>query len=73
MLGLAFGLGYPGRFWLLAIASVPLIGVLEVLQTWMPGRHARFGDFVVDALAALVGLAAAAVLARAVGRPPQRT
>jgi len=34
-----------------------MIGVLELLQLWMPGRHARLADFVVDALAACVGLA----------------
>jgi len=37
-----------------------LTGVLELLQLWMPGRHARLEDFVVDALAACVGLAIAA-------------
>jgi len=42
--------------------AVVLIGVLEMLQLWMPGRHARLEDFVVDALAACVGLAMAAAL-----------
>ena len=36
-------------------------GLIEILQFWAPGRHARFEDFVVDALAACVGLAAAAL------------
>jgi VanZ family protein len=33
-----------------------------MLQLWMPGRHARLEDFVVDALAACAGIAVAAVL-----------
>jgi VanZ family protein len=62
LVGLLFGLGYPERkLWLAAIATV-LIGVLEVLQIWMPGRHARVEDFIVDALAACAGIAAATVL-----------
>src|SRR6266849_3405795 len=42
--------------------SVVMIGVLEILQLWAPGRHARFEDFAVDALAACAGLAMAAGL-----------
>ena len=62
LVGLAFGLAY-GRNRLVTTAiSVILIGVLEILQLWMPGRHARLEDFVVDALAAAVGLALAAAL-----------
>ena len=62
LVGLAFGLAY-GRNRLVTTAiSVVLIGVLEILQLWMPGRHARFEDFAVDALAACVGLVIAAGL-----------
>ena len=39
-----------------------MIGVIEILQIWAPGRHARLEDFVVDAIAASVGFAMAAVL-----------
>ena len=35
----------------------PCTGLIEILQLWAPGRHARLEDFVVDALAACVGLA----------------
>jgi hypothetical protein len=62
LVGLAFGLAYPRRRLLTAGIAVILIGVLEMLQLWMPGRHARLEDFVVDALAACAGIAAAAVL-----------
>jgi VanZ family protein len=59
LLGLAFGLAYaraPGRT---AILVIVYTGLIEVLQFLAPGRHARLSDFVVDALAACAGLAAA--------------
>ena len=62
LLGLAFGLAYTANRWLTAVIAVGLTGLLELLQLWMPGRHARLEDFVVDALAACVGLALAAAL-----------
>ncbi len=62
LVGLAFGLAYPRHRLLTAGIAVVLIGVLEMLQLWMPGRHARWEDFVVDALAACAGIAVAAVL-----------
>jgi VanZ family protein len=62
LVGLAFGLAYPRHRLLTASIAVVLSGVLEVLQFWMPGRHPRWEDFVVDALAACVGIAMAAVL-----------
>ena len=45
-----------------AVISVVMIGLIEILQFWAPGRHARLEDFVVDALAACVGFAMAGVL-----------
>jgi VanZ family protein len=62
MVGLAFGLAYTRHRLLTATIAVVLIGVLELLQLWMPGRHARLEDFVVDALAACAGIATAAML-----------
>jgi VanZ family protein len=61
LVGLAFGLAYPRRRLLTAGIAVILIGVLEMLQLWMPGRHARLEDFIVDALAACAGIVVAAV------------
>jgi VanZ family protein len=60
LIGLAFGLAYTRNRLFTSAVSVVMIGVLEILQTWAPGRHARFEDFVVDALAACAGLALAA-------------
>src|SRR6516164_5705150 len=56
LVGIAFGLAYRRNRPLTAAVTVVLIGVLEILQLWVPGRHARLEDFVVDALAASAGL-----------------
>ncbi|MDI1266517.1 MAG: VanZ family protein [bacterium] len=68
LVGLAFGLAYGRNRWITSATAVVFIGVLELLQLWMPGRHARLEDFVVDALAACVGLALAAGLDWAIKR-----
>ena len=60
LIGLAFGLAYTRNRLLTSVISVVMIAVIEILQIWAPGRHARFEDFVVDALAACAGLALAA-------------
>ncbi|MCP3471638.1 VanZ family protein [Bradyrhizobium sp. CCGUVB1N3] len=60
LVGIFFGLAYPQRRWSASAAAVALIGLLEIMQLWVPGRHARFGDFVVDALSACVGFALSA-------------
>jgi VanZ family protein len=69
LVGLAFGVAYPRQKLLTPTVSVVMIGALEVLQLWAPGRHARIQDFVVDALAACIGFAFAAGLALLTGRP----
>ncbi|WP_454649059.1 VanZ family protein [Bradyrhizobium liaoningense] len=60
LVGLAFGLAYRRRRLLIAAAAVVLIGVLELMQFWAPGRHARLEDFLVDAATACLGFALAA-------------
>jgi VanZ family protein len=62
LLGLAFSLAYPRHRVPAAGISVVLIGVLELLQLFVPGRHARLEDFIVDALTALVGFGIAAAI-----------
>lgn len=62
LMGLAFGLAYRYGRLRIALAAVALTGALEFLQFWVPGRHARLSDFVVDALAVCAGLAMAAAL-----------
>jgi VanZ family protein len=68
LLGLAFGLAYPGNRLRTAVIAVVLIGMLELLQFVAPGRHARLEDLVVDALAACVGFVVAAGVDWAMGR-----
>jgi hypothetical protein len=62
LVGIAFGLAYVRYRLITAAISVVMIGGLEILQLWAPGRHARFEDFAVDALAACAGVALAAAL-----------
>jgi VanZ family protein len=47
---------------ILAMVAVTFTGLVEVAQLWIPGRHARLSDFVVDTAAAWFGLALCAAL-----------
>jgi hypothetical protein len=71
LIGLAFGLAYTQRRLLTAAIAVAGIGLIEILQLWAPGRHARLSDFIVDALAACAGLVVAAGVGWAAGRSRQ--
>jgi VanZ family protein len=62
LIGLAFGLAYPRNRPFTVAVSVVMIGALELLQHWAPGRHARLEDFVVDAVAACAGFVIVATL-----------
>jgi VanZ family protein len=62
LVGVAFGLAYPRQRPTVAGAAVVAIGLLELLQLWAPGRHARLEDFLVDALSAGVGFVIATML-----------
>ena len=62
LIGLAFGLAYARHRLLTSAIAVVSIGLLEIMQLWAPGRHARFEDFAVDALTACARLAFAAGL-----------
>jgi VanZ family protein len=60
--GFAFGLGYSRRYFAVAIAVVLFTGAIEIAQIAVPGRHARFSDFMVDALAVCIGLLTALLM-----------
>ncbi len=62
LVGLMFGLGYPRRSFLLAVIGVTAAAALEIMQLWVPGRHASFSDFVVNAAGLCAGVVAAAAL-----------
>jgi VanZ family protein len=60
LIGVLFAFAYPQRRRSASMIAVVLIGALELMQVWAPGRHARLQDFLVDAGAALAGFALAA-------------
>lgn len=66
--GLAVGLGYPHHTWRNMIALTIFAGAIELAQLFAPGRHARWIDFAVDAFAACLGVAVAALAARLLPR-----
>jgi VanZ family protein len=57
VLGITFGIGYARQWWLLAMALSGLTAVVEFAQLFVPGRHARLKDLVIDAGAVCVGIA----------------
>jgi hypothetical protein len=62
--GLAFSIGYPGNRPNLTVRLVIFAGAIEVAQLFVSERHARIGDFVVDASALVIGVALAAFAVR---------
>jgi len=61
--GLAFALGYELKPALLATRLVFFSGAVEIAQLFVPGRHARLSDFIVDGLAITVGVMALPLVA----------
>lgn len=53
--GLAFALGYRHRNLLLPTLLVSFAAAVEVAQLFVPGRHARLSDFLVDAAGICIG------------------
>jgi VanZ family protein len=60
--GVVFAYGYGRRLLLVAFALVAFSGLVEFLQLFAPGRHARISDLVVDAASACVGIVLASSL-----------
>ncbi|MGZ5917048.1 MAG: VanZ family protein [Methyloceanibacter sp.] len=58
-MGLAFGLGYASRSILATLLLIGFVGLVEIVQLFVPGRHARMTDFLIDALAVCIGVASA--------------
>src|SRR5262245_14082749 len=55
-MGTSFGFGYAHRLLFLVLAQGAFAGAIEVAHIWVPGRHARMSDFLVDAAAACLGI-----------------
>lgn len=64
MTSILFNFAYPRRELILCLIGILLSGALEVLQLFIPGRHARLSDFIVDVIAACVGVIAGSVWTR---------
>lgn len=60
--GVAFGVGYSRKPYLVMAMLVVFAGAIELAQIVVPSRHARLSDFIVDALAACVGAAISSIL-----------
>jgi VanZ family protein len=70
--GLAFGFGYPGHERWLSIGVAAFSGGIELAQLMVPGRHARISDFIVDVLAAGIGICGRLFLTRIKEFTPSR-
>ena len=62
--GLAFALGSELKPGLLATLLAFFSGAVEIAQLFVPGRHARLIDFIVDGLAITVGVIAGSLAAQ---------
>ena len=60
--GLAFGLGYERKHSLLYLFLILFCASVEFGQIFVPGRHGRLIDFIVDALSASIGVTVASVI-----------
>jgi VanZ family protein len=70
LLGASFALGYPHHAYSLCFLGIIFVAALEITQIFIPGRHARLSDFIVDAASTCAGIAVTALLARAADRKP---
>ena len=56
LMGLAFGLAYPSRLFVVAVIVVGSAFALEALQLLTPDRHARILDAIVKAAGGICGM-----------------
>jgi VanZ family protein len=70
LIGAAFALGYSRSDYPFYAAAIAFSGALEVLQLFVPGRHARLSDFVIDALSAVIGIGVSGLINRTKLLPP---
>jgi VanZ family protein len=54
--GLSFSVAFPRRRQLQIFLLPVFAGVIELAQLFVPGRHARLSDFVIDSIAASLGV-----------------
>jgi VanZ family protein len=66
--GLAFGMGYERKRIPVALLLLIFTAAVEIAQLFVPGRHARVSDFIVDAVAMCAGLVVASLTGRILSR-----
>ena len=54
--GIAFAVGYRDRLPIVMMSLLFFCGLIEISQLFVPGRHARLSDFLIDTAAAWVGV-----------------
>jgi VanZ family protein len=64
LLGGAFTLAYRRHAYSIGLIAVMLIAVLELIQVFIPGRHATLADFLLNALGAIAGIAIVSLVYR---------
>jgi VanZ like family len=62
--GASLALSFARSGLVLGIVAVMFTALIEVAQLWIPGRHARLSDFVVDTHGAWLGLVLGAMARR---------
>jgi VanZ family protein len=62
--GISFGMAYLGRERLLSIGTIVFCAAIELAQLYVPGRHARLTDFIVDTVAGVAGVLLGSTLLR---------
>jgi VanZ family protein len=65
--GISFGIAYLGRECVLSIGAFVFCAAIELAQLYVPGRHARLSDFIVDAVAAVMGVFVGPIVLRKCG------
>jgi VanZ family protein len=69
MLGSGFAFSYPGKKFALCFAALAFTATLEFVQLFVPGRHARLSDLLIDALSAWMGIALVSLFGGHKSRP----
>jgi hypothetical protein len=64
VIGACFGLGYPKHRLAILLVVIGIVGLLELAQNLVPGRHGRLPDGLVKASGALLGAVCVTFAAR---------
>jgi VanZ family protein len=71
--GLLFSIGYRSRRLLVLLAGVGFTAVLEGLQMWAPGRHARWIDLAMNGTGFCIGVGVLFVVSRSASHLARRS